>query len=159
MMFGRLKSKSIDFICSMIKEGTSTQKVALCLAVGMTLGIFPVLGVSTLLCTLAALFFRLNLPAIQVVNYMVYPLQIALLAPFYGTGSWLFNQERWLAPGESLITLIKTDFWGSLGNLWDLVLYAVFTWMVVCPILIILLYFIFKSVIVSLSSLRQKRYS
>ena len=79
----------------MLKEGMSLRKIALCLALGTVLGIFPVLGATTLLCTIAALALRLNLPAIQFVNYMVYPLQLVLLAPFYGAGSWLFNQQNW----------------------------------------------------------------
>ena len=86
-MVGRLKSKSIEVIRSMLKEGMSTKKITLCITLGITLGIFPVVGMTTVLCTLAALVFRLNLPAIQVVNYMMYPVQLALLVPFYGAGS------------------------------------------------------------------------
>ena len=155
-MFGRLKSKSIRIIRSMLKEGMSVDKIALCLATGAALGVFPVLGITTLLCTIAALVFRLNLPAIQMVNYMVYPIQIALLAPFYSVGSWLFNQERWLAPGVNLITLIKNDFWGSMAKLWDVTLYAIITWTVICPFLIIVLYLIFKPVITVALSLRSQ---
>jgi hypothetical protein len=38
------------------------------------LGVFPAPGCPTLLCALAALVLRLNPPAIQLVNYFVYPL-------------------------------------------------------------------------------------
>jgi uncharacterized protein (DUF2062 family) len=92
-VFGRLKSKTMSTIRSIFKEGMSIHKIALCLAMGATLGVFPVLGITTLLCTVAAFVFRLNLPAIQMVNYLVYPVQLALLAPFYSIGSWLFKQE------------------------------------------------------------------
>jgi hypothetical protein len=37
---------------------------------------------------------RLNLPAIQAVNYLVYPLQIVLPAPFYSAGNWLFSNRN-----------------------------------------------------------------
>ncbi len=156
-MVGRLKSKSIKIIRSMLKEGMSVHKIALCLALGATLGVFPVLGISTLLCTLAALVFRLNLPAIQLVNYLVYPVQLALLAPFYSIGSWMFKPDRWLAPGENLINLMKNDFWGSMAGLWDLTLYAVITWTVICPIIIVILYLTLKPLIVSFSSLRRQQ--
>ena len=149
----------MSIIRSMLKEGMSIHKIALCIAMGTTLGIFPVLGITTLLCTLAAFAFRLNLPAIQVVNYLVYPVQLALLAPFYSVGRWLFKQESWLSPGENLITLMKNDFWGSLASLWDLTLYAIITWTVICPILIIVLYLTFKPVIGSFSSLRKQQQS
>jgi uncharacterized protein (DUF2062 family) len=143
----------------MLKEGRSIHKIALCLAMGATLGVFPVLGITTLLCTVAAFVFRLNLPAIQIVNYLVYPVQLALLTPFYSIGSWLFKQESWLTPGENLITLIKNDFWGSLASLWNLTLYAIITWMVICPILVLVLYMILKPMIGSFSALRKQQKS
>jgi uncharacterized protein (DUF2062 family) len=158
-MLGRLKSKGMNIVRSMPQEGMSIHKIALCIAMGMTLGILPVLGITTLLCTLAAFAFRLNLPAIQMVNYLVYPVQLALLAPFYSIGSWLFKQESWLSPGENLITLMKNDFWGSLASLWDLTLYAIITWTVICPILIIVLYLTFKPLIGSFSSLCKQQQS
>lgn len=156
-MFGRLKTKSITLIRSMLKEGTSLKKVTLCIALGITLGIFPVLGMTTLLCTLAAVAFRLNLPAIQVVNYMVYPLQLALLAPFYSAGSWIFNQQSLQISGDSLIKTIQNDFWGSMSGLWNLTLYAIFTWSVICPILLLILYLSLKPAVSALSTYRKKR--
>ncbi|MDX1707845.1 MAG: DUF2062 domain-containing protein [Desulfobacterales bacterium] len=136
-------------------QGLSVHKAALCLAVGITLGIFPVLGMTTLLCTAAAFALRLNLPAIQLVNYMAYPVQLALLMPFYSVGRWLFKSEGWLLPDENLIALLKNDFWGSMTRLWDLTLYAILTWTVICPILVILLYLLFKPVIKFLFDMRK----
>ena len=139
----------------MLMQGLSVHKAALCLAVGITLGIFPVLGMTTLLCTAAAFALRLNLPAIQLVNYMAYPVQLALLMPFYSVGRWLFKSEGWLLPDENLIALLKNDFWGSMTRLWDLTLYAILTWTVICPILVILLYLLFKPVIKFLFDMRK----
>ena len=129
----------------------SPKKVSLCIALGVSLGIFPVLGMTTLLCTIAALTLRLNMPAIQMVNFIVYPLQLILLAPFYGIGGWLFNQPGWHAVEGSLIDLIRNDFWGSMANLWDITLYAVFTWLVISPLIIVLLYIIIKPTVHSLA--------
>ena len=55
------------------------------------LGAFPVYGCPTILCGLAAVALRLNLPALQLVNQMATPVQIALLLPFSRTGSWIFG--------------------------------------------------------------------
>jgi uncharacterized protein (DUF2062 family) len=128
----------------------STRKISLSIALGIALGIFPVLGSTTILCAMAAFFFRLNLPAIQVVNYVVYPLQLILLAPFYGAGSWLFQDRSMPLIQENIIDLLKNDFWGNMVNLWDLTLYASFTWLIVSPFLILLLYGLLKPVIHSL---------
>ena len=131
----------------MLKEGMSLRQISLCIALGVSLGIFPVLGMTTLLCTIAAFAFRLNLPAIQVVNYMVYPLQLILLAPFYGTGSWLFKHPGGHMAHESLIYLFQNGFWTSLANLWDLTRYAIFAWLILSPFLVLVLYSLLKPVI------------
>ena len=70
--------------------GITPEKIALSVALGITLGVTPVLGSTSILCFLAAVVFRLNAPAIQLVNYFVYPLQFALLIPFIGIvrGRW-----------------------------------------------------------------------
>jgi uncharacterized protein (DUF2062 family) len=155
-MISAIKTKILNLAKSMLKEGMSLRKIALCFALGTVLGTFPILGATTLLCTAAALALRLNLPAIQVVNYMVYPLQIILIAPFYGFGSWLFGQQNRLSGGENLIYRLQNDFWKSMADIWDLTLYAVFTWMIISPFLVLLIYSISKPLIRSFAgSLRR----
>ena len=151
-MISAIKKKILNLAKSMLKEGMSLRKIALCLALGTVLGIFPVLGATTLLCTVAALILRLNLPAIQVVNYMVYPLQLVMLAPFYSTGSWLFKQQGLPLVNTDLIGFLQNDFWGSMANLWDWTLYAILTWLFISPLLILLLYSASKPVIRALAA-------
>jgi len=74
-----------------VAEGLSPDQIALIVAVGLVLGAFPVYGCSTILCGLAAVVLRLNLPALQLVNQVATPVQIALLLPFTRTGSWMFG--------------------------------------------------------------------
>ena len=58
-------------IVALLTQGITPEKIALSLAFGIVLGIFPVLGSTTVLCAAAALVFGLNLPAIQLVNWPV----------------------------------------------------------------------------------------
>jgi hypothetical protein len=53
---------------------------------------------------------------------------------------------------ENIIDVLKKDFWGSMANLWDLTLYAVFAWLIISPFLVLLLYGLLKPVIRSLVS-------
>ena len=57
------------------------------LVLGLVLGVFPVFGLPTLLCAVAAIAFRLNLAAIQLVNQVCAPLQYALLLPLGRAGA------------------------------------------------------------------------
>jgi hypothetical protein len=61
--------------------------IALIFVLGLVLGVFPVFGLPTLLCAAVAIVFRLNLPAIQLVNQISAPLQYALLLPLGRAGA------------------------------------------------------------------------
>src|SRR5581483_10872024 len=78
-------------IVNQLKQGITPEKIALTLALGLMLSVFPIIGATTLLCGLAAILLRLNQPIIQLINYFAYPLQIALLIPFYRAGERLLG--------------------------------------------------------------------
>ena len=80
-------------------EQLSPEEIALLLAVGLVLGVFPIAGCPTMLCLLAAVGLRLNFAALQALNNISTPLQLALLLPFTRAGAWLFGG---LVPGGSL---------------------------------------------------------
>jgi len=70
-------------------EELSPEEVALLLSVGLVLGVFPVMGCPTVLCLLAAFGLRLNLAALQLLNNVSSPLQLALLLPLERAGACL----------------------------------------------------------------------
>src|ERR1039458_6321047 len=66
--------------------GPSAASLTIILAVGLVLGTFPMYGCPTVFCLLAAIALRLNAPALQLVNQLSSPLQLALLIPFARLG-------------------------------------------------------------------------
>jgi uncharacterized protein (DUF2062 family) len=90
--------------------------LSLSIALGAVIGILPVLGSTTLLCAAAAILLRLNLPVIQLSNYLVYPLQIALLIPFVRLGAFLFQVEAPPFSIETLGALFQQNFWGTVAS-------------------------------------------
>src|SRR5512145_1002136 len=80
-----------------LTQGVTPRALALSLAVGFGLGTFPVLGATAILCAVAAAALRLNHPAIQLVNFIAYPLQLLLLVPLLRAGAALLG-----APVEAL---------------------------------------------------------
>jgi len=105
-MIGRMES---------ITGKCSAERLALLIAIGFVLGTFPIVGCPTVLCLVAAMVLRLNIAALQVVNQISSPLQLALLVPFARIGRMVA-----LEPGNS--TLCKV---GLLG------LQAVTGWLVI----------------------------
>ena len=136
--------KIIDPIVALLKQGITYREIALSIALGISLGIFPVLGTSTALCTLAAVILRLNLPAIQLVNYLVYPLQLLLLIPFFRAGELLFSNTDMKLTLQTVSAAFKTDWLGAMGLLWEAALHAAFVWLLIVPVLTWLLYHLLK---------------
>ena len=124
-------------IVAQLRQGITPEKVALTIALGCALGIFPILGSSTLLCALAAIRLRLNLPVIQLVNYLVYPLQLILLLPFYRAGETLFGQPH--VPIFSVTELIDRfrvgpgQFFIDYGMVG---VYGIVVWCLLAPLLV-----------------------
>src|SRR5215510_2180462 len=86
-----LRRRLVDPILELLRQGVTPEKIALSFALGLGIGIFPVLGVSTVLCTVIAIALRLNLPAIHLANYAASPLQLLLIIPFVRMGEHVVN--------------------------------------------------------------------
>ena len=127
-------------ILELLGQGVTPEKMALSLALGVALGVFPVLGTTTALCALVAFIWRLNLPAIQMVNYFVYPLQIALLIPFFRAGEKLFGAPRVPLSIAQILTMAHASFWGAMRLLWTTIWHAALVWCLIAPTFVALLY-------------------
>ena len=149
-----LKRRLIDPIVELLRQGVTPEKLAMSLAFGLGIGIFPVLGVSTILCTLVAIVLRLNLPAIQLVNYLAAPIQLALIIPFVRVGEHVLN----LAPQPLSVSegfrLLATGIVNAVTVLWDAIVHAALGWIVIGPFLIYALYRIFKPVLARAARIR-----
>lgn len=74
-----------------LRQGVSPEKLALALTLGALIGIFPIIGSSTILCVVAGVVLKLNQPAMQVANYLAYPLQIPLVFVFVRIGETILG--------------------------------------------------------------------
>jgi uncharacterized protein (DUF2062 family) len=83
------RERVVALVVAQLMQGVMPQKLALSIALGFSLGVIPILGVTTALCAIAAFRLRLNQPIIQLVNWLVYPLQLAWLVIFIRIGEWL----------------------------------------------------------------------
>jgi uncharacterized protein (DUF2062 family) len=149
-----LRRRLIEPILDLLRQGVTPEKIALSLAFGLGIGIFPVLGVSTVLCTLIAIVLRLNLPAIQLVNYLASPLQLALIIPFVRVGEHLIGA----APQPLSITegfrLMAIGAMHAITVLWDAIVHAALGWIVIGPAIIYALYRAFRPLLVRAAHLR-----
>ena len=127
-------------IVVLLRQGATPEEMALSIALGVTLGVFPVLGTTTVLCALAALILRVNLPAIQMVNYIVYPAQIALLIPFFRLGEKLFGAPHLPLSPAQIVAMIRANWRAATQFLWTTVWHAAVAWSLIAPVLVVLSY-------------------
>lgn len=95
----------------------SPEAIALILALGLVLGVFPVFGFPTVLCAVAAFLCRINLPAIQLVNQICSTLQYLLLIPLGRAGARVVSQDG-AGSGRSGILSMPPEmpWWGGAAT-------------------------------------------
>lgn len=134
--------KFINHVLGFLQQGVSPEKLALGLAFGITLGIIPLLGATTLLCALVALVFRLNMPFVQFVHYVVSPLQLILFIPFLHKGSEYFSSQRVHYSFDEITHMISTDLVEAVSKLFYINLCGVLLWLIISPLLFGFSYFL-----------------
>jgi uncharacterized protein (DUF2062 family) len=132
----------LDPIVAQLTQGITPEKIALTIAVGSALALFPILGTTTVLCFLAGIALGLNQPIIQAVNYLCTPIHIPLIFVFVRAGEWLFAAPHhpfrirllakllWEEPGRFLHEFGATGVhaivvWAFFAPFWTTLLYYI----------------------------------
>jgi uncharacterized protein (DUF2062 family) len=142
MLPSYFKDKIAIPLLNLLKHDITPEKLALTVSVGSILAVFPVLGATTILCIIFAFIFRLNHVAIQIVNYVAYPLWAILLIPFYKIGGLMFQTSVVNLSVEKIVTLFRIDILGFIQSFGFATLYAIAAWLVICPPVAAIIYFI-----------------
>jgi uncharacterized protein (DUF2062 family) len=130
-----------------IKDGISIERLSVSLALGVTVGLIPIYGITTLLVGAMAFSLRLNFIAMQIAHYIVHPIQIALLVPFLKMGDSIVKSSEVSFSLQQYIELFKNDFSGTLREFWLVNLSAVGIWLVLSvPFFIILYYLLIRAI-------------
>jgi len=129
-----------------LKQGLSPQKLALSVTFGLACGLFPVFGTTTALCFICAYLFKLNHPAIQLVNYLLTPVQLLMIIPFIKTGESIFSQNHSNITIEQIVNIYNQSFLLALKVLGLLYLKGILAWLIVAVPVSLVCYFIFFAI-------------
>ena len=140
-----------DPIVVQLTQGITPEQIALTIAAGSACALFPVFGVTSILCFLVALALRLNQPIIQVLNQVLLPLHIATFLLCVRLGERLFGvpaadrlmldpwkihkqyfEDFWTHPIQALIAYLKDNG--------DSVFYSIVAWAILVPVYVPLVY-------------------
>ncbi|HBH50049.1 MAG TPA: hypothetical protein DDX98_15500 [Bacteroidales bacterium] len=123
-----VKRKVLIPIRQALKNGISQRRLAVSLALGITIGLIPFFGITTILVGAIAYALRLDFVIMQVVHYIVHPIQIALLIPFFKAGNFFIGKNDVNFTVKEYIGLFKSDFWLAIGEFWKMNLSAILVW-------------------------------
>jgi uncharacterized protein (DUF2062 family) len=135
-----LYRRLVEPLLALLRQGITPSSLALCVSIGVVVGNIPILGVSTILCTVIALAFRLNLPAMQLAQAAMAPTQILLIIPFVRLGEWIARAPRRALSIKEGLDLMKQGVWHAVIVLWDAIVHAGIAWILVAPIATYVLY-------------------
>ncbi len=122
--------------------GLNPVQLALILSFGITLGLFPFIGLTSILCFIFAFIFRLNMVVMQLVNWVVAPLQLVMLVPFYQMGEY-FSIE-WFNNAIIKINIeafASNEFLKKIISLVNSQILAIFGWIFICIPMALIIYF------------------
>jgi len=102
--------------------------LALSLAAGAVIAVIPIFGIATFVAFLVAAMFRLNHVAIQLTNYLIYPLQFVLFIPFVRAGEMLLGLTPVVISASELAQRIMTDFSTTMAEFGQAIAAATLAW-------------------------------
>jgi uncharacterized protein (DUF2062 family) len=131
----------IDPIHQQLTQGVSPEKIALTLALGSALALFPILGTTTLLCLGAGIVLSLNQPILQAINALCGFIWIPLLVAFVHLGDVLTGSSSSGVNVSKMFSLFRQhpgEFFQKFGVT---ALHGILGWTVAAPLWIPLVYF------------------
>ena len=147
-----VNSKYLAPIKKLLMQGSSPKAIAFGIAAALVLGLFPVIGSTTILITLFALVFRLNLPLMQLVNYTIFPLQIVAIVPLMKLGEVIFGFEKLSYTASEIAALVSEDILNAIELLWNVTMQAIGAWLIVAPIAALGLFLFFYPLLLKISA-------
>ena len=131
-----------DPIVAQLTQGLTPHKIALTVAVGSGIAMFPILGTTTLLCLLVGIVMKLNQPIIQAVNYACTPIHIPFIFYAFKWGDRLLgNSHQGLKFGH-MIKMLREHPIDFVTRYSVTAMRAMLVWAVLVPFWIIAIYYI-----------------
>jgi uncharacterized protein (DUF2062 family) len=122
-----------------LMRGAAPDKLAWTIAVGVVLGIFPIMGSTTLLCILVSFFLRLNQIVVQVFKSLVYPLHLALILVFIRLGEKLNGAPMITLSVPQLVARFKENPMNFAREFGLAAWHGITAWALIAPLLAVLI--------------------
>ena len=126
-------------ICAQLGKGITVERVSWTIALGVVLGVFPIMGSTTLVCFAAGWLLRLNQPLLHVFKTLVYPLHLALILPFIRLGERLHGVPLIRFSIQELFIKFQDDPLQFAKDFGLAAWHGVSAWLLVAPVAAVLI--------------------
>ena len=118
-------------VLALLRMGATPQRLAWSIALGVAVGLNPVLGTTTVLCLALSFAFRLNVVAAQIANHAMLPLELALVVPFIRLGSRVFRTAAMPLSAEVFLDHARHAPLALLRQVWVWEWHAFLLWLAI----------------------------
>lgn len=152
-----LKRRLGDPVIALLTQGVTPDKLAATFAVGTAVSLFPFLGTTTALNVGVGLWFRMNQPLLQAINYLLTPLHLVMILVYVHCGEIIWRSQ---ADKFSVIDVIRTFRDATIGEFFHRFgwagIHAFTAWLISVPFIVAGLYYGLRPVMHRLAKLSTK---
>lgn len=143
----------------LFKQGLTPKQLALSIVVSFLISVFPIFGISTIVLTCIAIPFKLNLPIMIGVSYLVEPLKVLFIIPFINLGATVLGKEHSLLTFKAIKTSFNNSFWHTLKELSFELLCGTIGWLLLAIPMGLLIYLVLKMIFTYFYKIKNKQLS
>ncbi len=137
----RWQRRVVDPIVAQLTQGLTPRKIALTIAIGSALALFPILGTTTLLCVAAGVVLKLNQPILQAVNIALTPLHLPVIYFSFHWGSRIFGSGPAAIDFSAMQRELLDQPWQFIQDYSRASLHAIEFWAVAMPLLVLVVFY------------------
>lgn len=136
---GRWRRWVVEPVIHQLTRGMAPRTLAWTISLALVLGIFPIMGSTTVLCLLVGWLLRLNQPVLLTFKSLVYPLHLALILVFIRAGQSLHGADPIPFSIPQLLARFEADPLQFARDFGTAAWHGVVAWLLVAPVLALLL--------------------
>ncbi|KAK9271267.1 hypothetical protein L1049_026857 [Liquidambar formosana] len=137
-----LHNRIVDPLLQILRRGAEPNQLAFSTALGITLGVFPICGVTVFLCGMAiALLGSLcHSPSLMLANFIATPIELSLVVPFLRFGEVVVGGPHFPLTSDALKKVLTGQ---ASHEVLLSIFHALLGWLVAAPFILATLYILF----------------
>lgn len=125
----------VDPVKTQLTRGITPDKLGWTIAAAVTIGIFPIMGTTTIVGFIVGAAFKLNQPVLHAFKTLVYPLHLALILVFIRLGQRLHGVPLLTLSIPQMLVRFQDDPLQFARDFGLAAWHGVTAWMLVAPVL------------------------